>query len=136
MFDVRHPIHRQRQCRLQVEVTTPPDLPRRHIETWAIIDTGSPETLIRKDLVGALGLPPVGVEVLTHPTVTGEVPCGTVSAVVLFRGNDRRVWRWEPILVVAPGTMEPGLILGMNALEGGVFTIDFPAGIWSFRVAV
>ena len=137
-FSVEQEIREGWICAMKVDVMCPPEpgatLPLRRFETWAYVDTGSSGSLIREDVAKELELVPSGVATLTHAVHDGPVDCLTVHLSVVLRGAGRRSLTLPMDLAIAPGTMKPGVILGMDAFRDGVLQIDQRSGRWNFEL--
>jgi len=137
-FRVEREIREGWICGLKVDLKCPPEpgatLPLRHIETWAYVDTGSSGSLIRQDLAERLALLQSGVVTLTHAVHEGPAHCLTVHLDVILHGERRSSCALPMDLAMAPGDMEPGVILGMDAFREGVLRIDQPRRCWSFEL--
>jgi predicted aspartyl protease len=137
-FRVSHMINDADQCALQVVVVSPfgIHLPQKTKETWAIMDTGSPATIIDRKVVEEIGLPISDENV---PIILASSPepveCDKTYADLVFKGNDRRSHTFHIDMIIAPGGLRHrGVLLGMDAFEGGRVQIDFTTRMWSFSV--
>lgn len=134
-FLVRKSIDDSRRCAMRVDVVTPYGiLPQGRVEALAVVDTGSPATLIRADLAARLHLPAMGTASILQASSAARVDCFTTLADLVLLGDEGRVWTFEQPLVVAPDLVDVGLILGMDCFDGGSITIHFVEGWWCFRV--
>ncbi len=134
-FSLQHAFETRNQCALTVTVRSPVGaLPRLTVEAIGIVDTGSEVTLLRPDLARALRLDITGSMEIAHPAHPDPVECLTTFAEIMMHGEKRRIWVIPQPLLVAPGYMRPGLILGMDCFREGKLTIHFPERWWRFTV--
>ena len=135
-FLIRRLLTHEQLCDLELRVGRPAGGARGHrgLEARAIIATDLADTFISSDLVHTLGLKRIGHSVAAHPLSAESIPCQIVEAELVLRGEEGRIWTFEIDLLVAPRDLSPGLILGMDALEGGELRVHFPERRWSFWV--
>jgi predicted aspartyl protease len=91
----------------------------------AIVDTGCTISTIRADMAAALGLPLQGRA--TVATANGTRQCDVVLAELFLKSRGKTV-RSLRQLAIAPTLNE--MLFGMDAMEGGVLTVDCVGRVW------
>ncbi len=103
----------------------------------AIIDTGATTSVIRRDIAEELCLPIVDTDVAVYRPVVGEedvevaVTESAILKIFYLNGADREYTVVTALLFEARSRDE--MLIGMDALEGGVLTVDLVRGEWSWR---
>ena len=104
----------------------------------AIIDTGATTSVIRRDIAEELRLPIVDTRVSVYRPVVGEESAGfaetesVILRIYYLNGADRE--RRVVTALLSEVQSRDEMLIGMDALEGGVLTVDLVRGEWSWRV--
>lgn len=120
-----------RECILELRLSHPGETDHSKARVVrAIIDTGATNSAIREDIALSAGLPVIGTQLVDTASTGGKaIPCDT------FLG---KLWLGQPIvttvkeLTVMP--LKDEMLFGMDALLGGILTVDMVAGIWSWEL--
>lgn len=119
------------ECRLDLLLCHPSDRSLNR-QITALIDTGATCTCVRSDIMHALGLPVI------HQTSVrafgGNVPADVVSARMVLMSEGKSVSKLRPMVVGDVREMNDELIFGMDALVGGILTVDMVKGSWEWRL--
>jgi predicted aspartyl protease len=96
----------------------------------AIIDTGATNSTIRADLVKALNLPVIGK--VNCRTVHGIKEAPVVAVRIVVRDNHKGAQRI--IQAIVPDEQQDEMLFGMDAMTGGVLTVDTIARTWQWQL--
>ena len=126
------PIINGRECLLKVRISTPPGVDHKNRTVTALVDTGCTMTAIRAELAAALGLPTIRTtKASTASSGKNPVECDVVIAELALESDGRTIKSYRELVVA---DMEDDLLFGMDALFGGVLTVDLAKGRWTWKV--
>ena len=122
-----------RQCLLKVRVSSPPGVtPHKSKILTAIIDTGATSSSIRAELAKDLCLPVISTaKVATASSGTEPVVCDVMASVMTVESDGEKASQFRPVTVQ---DMSCDLLFGMDALAGGILTVDSVKGRWSWKL--
>lgn len=122
-------------CTCVILLGSPPNpgAPTKFAQVEALVDTGCTNTSIRADVAQAVGLPVIGkAQVSTASSNQSTVTCDVVMGVLSIPRSDKGTVSRPIPLTIAP--MAEPMLLGMDALRGGVLTVDLVNGVWDWKL--
>ena len=115
---------------LELEIAHPDPTANRSRTITAVIDTGCTNSAIRRDVADALGLPIIGTAPVATASSGTDVVTRDVVLARLLVGRER----FHALRQLAICPMSNEMLFGMDAMAGGVLTIDMVRGTWEWKI--